>query len=462
MKGISGVIGGVVVIILLLVAVSVALAAMKYAYGVQQIEAKTIMSQMSQPHVAQVSPDSVMASGRLVASYIIYPNGRVALLNETVSGIRSFQSYLDGYPWAIVVFSNGQWINVSNMQIQSDNWLYSGSYLVPYYPEPINTGNSTDLAPLLTDGLRYNYPIAYSSLNVSFLYDSKIVNETLNLSDPLVYALGRILVVPITKTSGWLNFTAYGNGYGYATDFAVLVPNATGTWVAIHVEAYGAAGFGAIVGGYASYSWGYNDSYGIYQYPCPPLPNTTYTFYNSTGNTVVRFIGYNLITPNITVPNITVDTIYNLVRVAIKFTQGQPAQMYLWVGQWNGHGISWDRVLMPSIEAPVGSVIGVVKPVYYYQYKNTPYGYSIPIFANESWQTTWHDVVNSTWPVKIYSVYMNESSTTIYVSNGIMGSPENEFNVYAEPLSPELWNVIEVVPSSDYSETVIFNVTYSI
>ena len=440
MKGVSGILGGVVVVILLLLAISLTLAAMNYAYGVQQIEAKTIMSQLSQPHAAQVSPDSVMTSGRLVASYIIYPDGRVTLLNETVSGIKSFQSYLGGRPWAIVVFSNGQWINVTNVQFPGNGHSVLGTDLVPYYPDPIDPQNATQIAQLLQNGLRYNLPI--------------IINNT------LMYGYGRILAVPVTSGSGWLNFTVTGlgsNRYNNYLAFAILVPNATGNVVAIYVTSYSEVLYynGVLKNGSWYYIPVYSSQlgYGIHQFDAldykpffGDFMNLTYNFVTNLNNSV------------------------QLIKVAIKFSAGQPAQMYIWAGYYNGSGISWYRVPLPSIKAPVGSLIGYSIPIEYwsYTYGTSIYGGRtvIPVYQGTSWSTTWN--MAYTWPVNIYSEYVNTSSTHgSFVFNGYFGWWVKGYDIYGEPLTPKLGSYILVVPywyNSYYvtGSTAIFNVTYSI
>ena len=432
MKGVSGVIGGVVVIILLLLAVSITLAAMNYAYGVQQMEVRTIMSQLSQPHVAQVSPDSVMTSGRLVASYIIYPNGRVAPLNETVSGIRGFQSYLGGSPWAVVVFSNGQWVNVTNVQIPGGGYGISGTGLVPYYPDPISPQNATQLGQLLQNGLKYNVPIT--------------INNT------LVYSYGRILAVPITSDSGWLNFTVTNLGSDYYNNylsFAVLVPNVTGNVVAIYLTSYSdLSHYTSVLNNGSWYRIPVYSTilgYGIYQFDAPNYKPFFGDFMNLTYSPVT-----------------TLNNSVQLIKVAIKFSPGQPVQMYIWAGYYNGSGISWYRVILPSIEAPLGSVIGSSKPIYYWKYKWTCTFWNCvenPVYQGQSWFTTWYDVTY-TWPVNIYSEYVNVVPNAEFVTNWFFGWSVSGYNIYGEPITPNLGSDMMVVPY--WFGTAIFNVTYSI
>ena len=454
MKGVSGVIGGVVVILLLLIAVSLTLAAMNYAYGVQQIEAKTFMSQLSQPHVAQVSPDSVVTSGHLVASYIIYPNGRVAILNETVSGIRSFQSYLDGNPWAVVVFSNGQWINVSNVQIQSNNWLYSGSHLVPYYPKPIDPQNTAQLAYLLVNGTEYNLPLFLVNISAIYIANTTYGNLTSvaldNLSNPFAYGFGRILEVPVVSEDGWLNFTAVSTSYYCPISLAVLVQNTTGSLVVIHFNLTGLDQ--------------YNVSYGIYQYMYiisplynPPayygivFPNSYEPLYVLDTNLTYTF--RNTSVGQVTFPYKNVYIFESpLIRVAIKFDQGQPVQMYLWIGYYDSSGISWYRVLLPGFDVPTGSVIGYVNPVLSIgTVKVWVEGYYADWLLNET---------RPSWPVNIYSESFSGSYAYPVLLNSV-GIPG--YYIHAEPLVPEPGSAIEVVPYwNSAAGTVIFNVTYSI
>ena len=442
MKGVSGIIGGVVVIILILLVVSLALVAMNYAYGVQQIEAKTIMSQLSQPHVAQVSPDSVMTSGRLVASYIIYPDGRIAFLNMTVSGIKGFQSYLDGNPWAVVVFSNGQWVNVTNANIGSTGFgvLGTGSYLVPYYPGHIDPNNYTQLVSVIYSGVRYNFPL-YSHVNATFLlsapYDIisplhnyikgsyKFVNATVNPSDPLVFTSGRILEVPVTTEDGWLNFTAVDLSYGLegSISFAVLIPNATNTIVALHVGYYVYEGqpnvtyYGPVYNNTVILQSQYygNLSYGIYQFIDSGRPSNSPPIYIPISSVYVLNPNISFTLYNSTAP------VTSVIKVALKFSQGQPVQMYLWAGYYNGSGISWERLFVPGFNVSTGTMIGYSAP------KGVVYN-SKPL-----------------WPVNVYSV-------NIAYYNG-------PFVVYAEPIVLEPLNAIMVIPSST---TAIVNVAYNV
>ena len=473
MKGVSGVIGGVVVIILLLVAVSLTLAAMNYAYGFQQIEAKTIMSQLSQPHVAQVTPDSVMVSGRLVASYIIYPDGRVAFLNETVSGIKSFQSYLDGNPWAIVVFSNGQWINVSGAESYADyngfGILGTGSYLVPYYGS-IFPWNQSALKSFLTSSLGYTYPL-YSPITVNETYDGSYEGYvTINPSDPLVFGLGRILTVPVTSESGWLNFTitdvpALGDS-GQPVSFAIIVQNASGPLLDI---IYFTFYYQQVVTGWHKVSpgvwegtisgWAYNFTYGIYQvwtnpsYFAPPpgydltrypyfmYVNLSYSFSNKTTN------------GDWLLERLTGTTFFQLqydpiIKVAVRFTPGEPAEMYLWIGNYNGSGISWYKVILPTSEAPVSSKANVNQVFISSGAGLAPIG----MYYTVSWPN-----VTCSWPVNLYT---EAPSNNVYYSS--VNWPES---IYLEPLVPRPGSTIEVVPYtfSPLTEgTVIVNVAYTI
>ena len=463
MKGISGVIGSVVVIILLLIAVSLTLVAMNYAYGIEQTESKTIMSQLSQPHVAQVSPNSVVTSGRLVASYIIYPNGRVTPLNETVSGVKSFQSYLDGYPWAVVVFSNGQWVNVTNVQIpsSSDSNSVLGINLVPYYPYPIDPFIPGQLDEFLKNETGYNIPLLNCPLNITEEYNgNQYGHVVLNPSGTPVFGLGRILAIPVTSESGWLNFTitCIPDDYAYINPvgFAIIVQNASNPVLDIIYFAFRywqewTPNRNSIYETFAGYR--FNFTYGVYQawigpngripigynmseFPYISLTNASYGFSNETSN------------GNYLLQTLTGSTYWLLqydpiIKVAVRFAPGEPAVMYVWIGNYNGIGISWYKVIMPTSEAPVGST-----------------AYAQPIYQGCCWPQVvgytyvWPDVTNTS-PVNLY---------TFVPSGNILFDNLPQYEIL-EPLVPKLGSIIEVVAYT-YSPltegTVVFNVTYTI
>ena len=437
MKGISGIIGSVVVIILLLIAISLILVTMNYAYGIEQTEVKTIMSQLSQPHVTQVSPNSVVTSGRLLASYIIYPDGRVAPLNESVSGVKSFQSYLNGNPWAVVVFSNGQWVNITNVQVPSSNGGNSVSgvpFLTLYYPkQPFEPFNSTQVNEFLCSGTDYALPF-YSRIYVKEQYTSQSgFNEYayvfLNPPDTPVFGVGRFLAIPVTSENGWLNFTVTyypsGNGgtLGYPVSFGIIVQNASVVDVIYFAFCYWWNS--------QQNSQAFNFTYGIFQFvpqPAPPYYEYEYNAYNFTNSTTCC-------------GNYLMDTLVGtsgkyvsydpIIKVAVKFTPGEPAVMYLWIGNYNGAGFSWYKVILPTTQAPLGTSV-TIQP-----------GWS------------WPDVTN-TFPVNLYSY----NETTI---NGNMVAT-------LEPLVPVPGSTIEIVtfapnpnyPSYGVGGTVVFNVTYTV
>ena len=430
MKGISGIIGSVVVIILLLIAISLILVTMNYAYGIEQTEVKTIMSQLSQPHVTQVSPNSVVTSGRLLASYIIYPDGRVAPLNESVSGVKSFQSYLNGNPWAVVVFSNGQWVNVTNVQIPSSNGGNSVSgvpFLTLDDPYPINATSIPEVINLLRNGTRFDVPIT--------------INNTISHA----FGFGTIPAVPVTSESGWLNFTLYyceQAGQPQNISFAIIVPNASGPIEVIqfYYDPSGYAGYGVqqviiqTQSGMTSAPSGYIEFF--------VLPNSfyPYTFFCNT-------LDYNFTEP--TTSNM------QFVRVALHFTPGEPAKMYLWIGSKTSSGFSWYQLSLPTSEAPVGSAA-------------TVYIQCCPSVAYANYP----DVTNA-WPVNLYSLAPSGKATS--AGDWFPGNYPNSYyyppsTIYLEPLVPMLGSEIMIIPSYEhicssyciYGSVVIFNVSYTI
>ena len=194
-----------------------------------------------------------------------------------------------------------------------------------------------------------------------------------------------------------------------------------------------------------------SSSYGIYQfinYPASVPPLYIPVFYKS---------GYALPgTPYVLNPNISYSFTNGsvpytpIVKVALKFSQGQPAQMYLWYGYYNGSGISWKRLFLPSFNVSTGTVIGLANSIIAIQ----TYG----IWEHEyvvGYTADWCVTTEPSWPINIYSEY----------SGG--------WRIFAEPLNPQLGSDILVVPLTSYqyppsniyttlSGTAIVNVAYSI
>ena len=460
MKGVSGIIGGVVVIILLLLAVSLILAAMNYIYGVQQIEAKTIMSQLSQPHIAQVSPDSVMTSGRLIASYIIYPNGRIVVLNETVSGIKGFQTYLNGSPWAVIVFSNGQWVNVTSQSVTPPGVGYlSGSGSVPYYPNAIEPWNLTQLSKFMSEGFRYNTPI-YSKIVISETYMGKTYNTTLNPTDPVVYGMGRVLSVPVKSTQGWLNFTlVYTKPImpwdSQALGFAVIVQNSSNIQEVVYFRIIINSSYESLQNGYIQYYV----NYGNYQFWEDPVYEPSYyhggvmnTFYNYNESTTFSESVSQLLGPNTPWWSVWSFNSYPVFKVAIKFSLGEPAKVYLWRLSYNGSGFTWEKLYLPSINGTVTQV----KYTWAFWF-NGLVGYWYKVYYVD-----WRSVTQrSAWPVNVYTESVDGNNVYLLplvpqVGSNILVVPQTG---YIPPTYQSWWNY----PSPPYiPDTLILNVTYSI
>ena len=467
MKGISGIIGGAIVILVLIVVVSLVLASLRYLYGVQQLEMRQAISEVSQPHIVQINATSVESSGELVVTYIIYPNGKVEKVGESVSGIRNFQSVLKDDPWAIIVFSNGQWVNVSDAQSYTGyndfGVLGTGSYLVPYYPHPIDPSNISQLRDFLTGGVSYNTPL-YFPVNVTETYngsDEGIV--TVNPSDPLVFGLGRILEVPVTSESGWFNFTITNIQSDQSIGFAIIVQNATGPLVVLYFK----FSYWQVVTGWHKVSpgvwegtisgWAYNFTYGIYQAWINPTdipPGYTYSEWPYFMSQSISYEFSNGSTEgNWFLERLTGTSSLQLqydpiIKVAMRFTPGKPAEMYLWIGNYNGSGISWYKVLLPSIEAPVGSEAGVGQVFIMNGVGLAPSGMYYTVY--------WPNVTHSSWPVNLY--------TEAPGNNGTYWPDNLPKSIYLEPLVPRPGSAIEVIPYMPYmyAGTVIVNVAYTI
>ena len=477
-------------IILLLVTLSLTLAVLNYAYGVQQIETKTYMSQLSQPHVVQVSPDSVMASGRLLASYIIYPNGRVALINESISGIKDLETFLNGNPWAIIVFSNGQWINVTSQNYIPPGVGYSSSGQgVPYYPNPIRPWNLSQLVKFFSQGYTYNTPI-YSEINVSYnaynmtvepivygngrihyviVESNKTYIMTLNPTNPIVYGMGRILSVPVESTKGWLNFTmVFAQPVGSLRastpailnnmSFALIVQNYSSDFQEIFY-------FTIVLNN--SNDRSYAVEYGNYQYWTNPIYEPGYYSPVNVVNEdwfMNTFYNYK---ESATLYDLWQFGEYPVLKVAIKFSPGEPAKVYLWYLTFNGTGFTWKKLYLPGIN---GTIVPI-KEAWVWAGCCTINGYYVPY-------VDWGSVTQQNmWPINIYTESV--SGFDNWTANNGYGSA-----VQLLPLVPQPGSNILVIPSTCYvppstisyfdggywldpsppfiPDTLIVNVTYSI
>ena len=455
MNGVSGVIGGLVLLVIMTMSLALIMMSMTYNDQEQMVLSSNAVNQLTEPHVAQINSSAVMASGDVNASYIIYPNGQVQRIGQPVNGIRSFQAYLNGNPWAVVVFSNGQWINVTSQGVVPPGVGDLGEMQgVPFYPNYIYPWNLSQLHTFMTHGYVLNTPI-YSKINDTEVYMNSVCNFTLNPTDPVVYGMGRILSVPVESSQGWLNFTmTYTLPTEYAEwplGFALIVQNSSNIEEIVYFEINinTSNNYQEYTGNLVENIW-YNVTYGIYQYYWE-LPPSFQTYYNNP-----NFLSFTPLYNESGIDNTTDDLgtsaldwfmwiCYNhpVFKVAIKFTPGEPARVYLWYLTYNGTGLAWEKLYLPSLNGTAVHTISI-------------YGWSFKDWGSLTQQKA--------WPVNIYTGFVNGSTT------------------YLLPLVPQVGSNILVVPSTGYIppnqngrtpngystglplilDTLILNVTYSI
>ncbi|MBB5254685.1 hypothetical protein [Sulfurisphaera ohwakuensis] len=203
MKGISSILGTLIFLQILLLALLIII---HIQNGETQVTINTIQKLQS---LAEDSPVTefvqngvayIYSPKPMIITHIIYPNGYIANTSIIVTKVPASE-VLQGYPWAIIVTSEGSWFNISKI---GNNDSSSDSIVFPYYHNygipfsgPIKS-ISSDPNWTYLGGVYGPAGYALVPLNVS------VNGQTFNYG-----VSGVEVVVYPAQQKGWINMTFY-------------------------------------------------------------------------------------------------------------------------------------------------------------------------------------------------------------------------------------------------------------
>ncbi|MEM0373007.1 MAG: hypothetical protein QXV69_08480 [Sulfolobaceae archaeon] len=147
MKGVSTVIGSIIIILILISSLALVYIIINNQNNLQQDAINEINNAMNKPILNELLINGepyIISTKSTILSYIIYPNNSIKKLDIPIQSRIPIKEILGNASWAILVTRDGYWINVTNIQQQgnqNDALRYSLGFSDLKYYAPIPESN---------------------------------------------------------------------------------------------------------------------------------------------------------------------------------------------------------------------------------------------------------------------------------------------------------------------------------
>jgi hypothetical protein len=379
-----------------------------------------IQASLSAPKAYQIGDSALVSNGEVYVKYVIYPDGNVVNVSKPFRGYIDLENFLGGVPWALVVLSNGQLFNITRSYNQGLGGSWGLYDALPYYAQyPLDPANVSTWYEISSKGLSANPVYTFFSIEPSYPSGEVRVPPTVP-----TFGDGTVAAVPVRSGYGWLNFTVFSPPYTSSyfiknssdieyqyfytkSSLGVLLTNHSGTKIAIVVNwtiVWGYIEWHLSKDGGGSGPWySYSPPHISIQYEVLQWNHGQFEYiYGYSNDSVSTVPAIKLLYPSSAGTHAPSEYFWFTLRVAIHFAPESPAQVYMWVGSYNGSGFTWSKLYFKELTGQP-----VPKVVTYYWPRSWSGEYKPIVY----WVNNWTAVTaGPSFPVNVYGIYVSASN----------------------------------------------------